>query len=168
MRLWLFVKVLLFTVFVPGMVAVYGPYRILRASGAFVWHPSAAGIPAMLLLAIGAMVYLRCAWDFAVKGAGTPAPVDAPKRLVVAGLYRYTRNPMYLGVGSIILGAGWLFGSMTLLGYMAIVFLIINAFVLFYEEPTLQARFGAEYDAYRKNVPRWFVRLHPWEPTDPA
>ena len=162
MKLWLFLKVLLFSVFVPGTVAFYLPYRILNATGSPAWNSSAWRLPALLLIAAGASIYLRCAWDFAATGAGTPAPIDAPKRLVVAGLYRYTRNPMYLGVGSVILGAAWFFGSLVLLGYLAVVLLTVNAFVLLYEEPTLKSRFGADYDAYCKAVPRWFVRLHPW------
>ena len=125
---------------------------------------SMGAIPPLLLFIVGAVVYLRCAWDFAVTGGGTPAPVDAPKRLVVTGIYRHTRNPMYLGVGAAVVGEAWMFRSLVLLVYFAIIFTVINCFVLFYEEPTLKARFGADYEAYKKAVPRWFVRMKPWIP----
>lgn len=163
-KAWLFVKVLIFTVFVPGAVAGYGPYRVLmRQGGLPPWHLAAGTLPPLLLVLMGAVVYLRCAWDFAVAGGGTPAPVDAPKRLVIAGIYRHTRNPMYLGVGAAILGEAWMFRSQALLVYFAIFFAIINGFVIFYEEPTLKARFGADYEAYKNAVPRWFIRVKPWK-----
>jgi len=85
------------------------------------------------------------------------------KRLVVTGLYRYVRNPMYIAVVAAIMGQALLFGSLILLGYAALVWLLFVAFVVLYEEPSLQGRFGREYDDYRTNVPRWWPKLTPWQ-----
>jgi protein-S-isoprenylcysteine O-methyltransferase Ste14 len=99
---------------------------------------------------------------FALQGLGTPAPVAPTKNLVVTGLYRYVRNPIYAALVAIILGQALLFGDwrLTLLG--ALFWLASHLFVIAYEEPTLQRTFGAEYEAYRAHVPRWVPRLTPW------
>jgi len=99
---------------------------------------------------------------FAVQGLGTPAPVAPPQRLVVTGLYRYVRNPMYVSVVTIILGQALLFGDWRLIVYGAVFWLACHAFVLVYEEPTLRRKFGAEYEAFCANVPRWIPRLTAW------
>jgi len=99
---------------------------------------------------------------FAVQGLGTPAPVAPPQRLVVTGLYRYVRNPMYVSVAAIILGQALLFGDWRLIVYGAVFWLACHAFVLVYEEPTLRRKFGAEYEAFCANVPRWIPRLTAW------
>jgi len=99
---------------------------------------------------------------FAVQGLGTPAPVAPPQRLVVTGLYRYVRNPMYVSVVAIILGQALLFGDWRLIVYGAVFWLACHAFVLVYEEPTLRRKFGAEYEAFCANVPRWIPRLTAW------
>ena len=112
----------------------------------------------------GFTVALRCVWDFGWTGRGTPAPVAPPKRLVVTGFYRYVRNPMYIGFLTGWLGLWIIFGhanrsSLTI----AVVFLLcVVLFVHLYEEPTLRRMFGADYDQYCRNVPRWIPRLHPW------
>jgi protein-S-isoprenylcysteine O-methyltransferase Ste14 len=153
MMLWL--KNLLFTLIVPGMVAVYAPLLIVRgrlpASG-----PTRA--IALLLLATGGAIYGRCVWDFASFGRGTPAPIDAPKRLVVRGLYRYTRNPMYAGVMTVILGWAVLFRDPGLLLHALVFGICFHLVVVLYEEPRLQREFGREYDLYRSRVPRWLPR----------
>ncbi|HEY1483034.1 MAG TPA: isoprenylcysteine carboxylmethyltransferase family protein [Candidatus Acidoferrum sp.] len=110
-----------------------------------------------LLLLLGLSVYLWCAWDFAVKGLGTPAPIDAPKNLVVQGLYRYTRNPMYVGVAAMIAGQAIYRGSVAVALYLGVVVILFNLFVLFYEEPTLRRQFGEQYNNYCRAVPRWFL-----------
>ena len=91
---------------------------------------------------------------FALQGLGTPAPVAPPRHLVVAGLYRYVRNPMYVSVIAVIFGQALLFGDWRLIAYGAVFWLACQLFVLAYEEPTLRRTFGAEYDAFRTNVPR--------------
>jgi protein-S-isoprenylcysteine O-methyltransferase Ste14 len=88
------------------------------------------------------------------------------RRLVVSGLYRYVRNPMYVAVTSIIVGQGLLFGSVATLEYGAVVWLCFFLFVLAYEEPALRATYGDEYKRFCANVPRWIPRLRPWEAND--
>lgn len=119
-----------------------------------------AGIPLML---IGLVPLIESFGRFALEGLGTPAPIAPPKHLVVTGFYRYVRNPMYVGVVTIILGQALILGSAALLTYAAILWLAFHLFVLGYEEPTLQSTFGAEYDTFRANVPRWLPRVTPWK-----
>ena len=149
---------LLFTVFVPGTVAGWLPYRLHGDS-----PPTsnlALRVIAILLIVIGTAIYLYTAfWGFALRGRGTPAPIAPTKKLVVEGLHRYVRNPMYIGVATIVLGQAVLFQSWHVLQYLAIVLVIIQFFVLFYEEPTLARQFGQEYEEYKKRVPRWIPRF---------
>src|SRR5262249_13342212 len=119
------------------------------------------GIAALL---IGVAVIAEAMVRFVRQGYGTPAPFDAPKRLVVAGLYRYVRNPMYLGVLAAIVGPGLCVGSGQVLAYAALVAGFFHLFVVFYEEPHLASLFGADYDTYRREVRRWLPRLRPVSP----
>jgi protein-S-isoprenylcysteine O-methyltransferase Ste14 len=149
-------KNLLFTVFVPGIVAGLVPWHLTRGG------PLAGGAAralALLLFAAGGAIYLWCVWDFASFGRGTPAPIDAPKRLVVRGLYRYTRNPMYLGVLTVLLGWVALTGALELLLYAACVGSCFQLFVVYYEEPHLSRTFGESYQEYRSRVGRWLPRV---------
>ena len=98
-------------------------------------------------------------WNFLAEGRGTPAPIDPPKELISVGFYRYVRNPMYVGVILILIGHFLWFGFWWLLIYTALAFLIVHLFVTRYEEPTLKRKFGAAYEDYLKNVPRWIPRL---------
>jgi protein-S-isoprenylcysteine O-methyltransferase Ste14 len=99
---------------------------------------------------------------FALQGLGTPAPIAPTRNLVVSGLYRYVRNPIYVAVVAIILGQGVLFGDGRLIVYGALLWLFFHLFVVAYEEPTLEQTFGAEYEAFRAAVPRWIPRMTPW------
>ena len=148
----LFFKNLLFTLVVPGTVAVYLPLMMSRgrdvASGAML-------ALAIAVLVVGAAIYAWCLWDFATFGRGTPAPIDAPKRLVVRGLYHYTRNPMYLGVLTVILGWATLFGASQLIAYALVAGGCFHGFIVLYEEPHLAREFGSQYEDYRAKVPRW-------------
>jgi protein-S-isoprenylcysteine O-methyltransferase Ste14 len=99
---------------------------------------------------------------FALQGLGTPAPIAPTRTLVVTGLYRHVRNPIYVAVVAIILGQAVLFGDWRLLVYGAVFWLVCHLFVVAYEEPTLEQRFGGEYEAFRANVPRWIPRITPW------
>jgi protein-S-isoprenylcysteine O-methyltransferase Ste14 len=155
--MWPILKTLLFTIIAPGTVAVYLPYRIARPKELPSFGP--VEFCAGVLMVIGALIYLRCAWDFAYHGRGTPAPIDPPKILIVRGLNRYVRNPMYIGVLLVVLGEAALFRSLHLVLYAAVIWTIAHLFVLFYEEPTLQKQFGPSYDDYRRCVPRWLPRL---------
>jgi protein-S-isoprenylcysteine O-methyltransferase Ste14 len=151
----LFLKNLLFTVLVPGTVGVYLPLAIASDGS-----PAPGGwlVFGVALLGLGSSIYLWCLWDFASFGRGTPAPIDAPKRLVVRGLYRCSRNPMYVGVLSAILGWAALFRSPSILLYALFVGSCFHLFVRFYEEPHLHATFGSDYEDYCARVARWVPR----------
>ena len=123
--------------------------------------PAVAAAGCALVLA-GAGVLLEAFVRFVVEGSGTPAPVAPTERLVVGGLYRHVRNPMYVAVGACIAGQALLLGRPVLLGYLATFWLAVASFVRFYEEPTLSARYGEQYAAYRRAVPAWRPRLRPW------
>lgn len=154
----LFAKNLIFTIFVPGTVAFYFSYTIGRRALAVPSFGLGRILPAAPLLLTGSAIYLWSLWDFATAGRGTPAPIDPPKELVVRGLYRNVRNPMYLGVLLVI--AGWLalFRVSALLEYAAAVGLFFHGFVVLVEEPSLRRRFGAAYEAYCQKVRRWWPK----------
>jgi protein-S-isoprenylcysteine O-methyltransferase Ste14 len=115
-----------------------------------------------LLIVAGLPLLLDSFARFALKGLGTPAPVFPTRHLVVSGLYRYVRNPMYLAVAAVIVGQGLLFGDVLVLEYGLLVCFGFHLFVLFYEEPTLRRSFGAEYENFCANVGRWIPRLSAW------
>lgn len=148
----LLLKNLLFTLLVPGTVGIYVPLLLTRG---LVPAFGVTFLAALGLLVIGGATYAWCVWDFAVFGRGTPAPLDAPKRLVIRGLYRYTRNPMYLGVLTVLLGWTVMFQTMTVLVYTICVGICFYLFVVLYEERHLVRRFGAEYQDYCAKVHRW-------------
>jgi protein-S-isoprenylcysteine O-methyltransferase Ste14 len=118
----------------------------------------------VILLVAGLIALIQAFVRFVVEGLGTPVPVAAPERLVVGGVYRYVRNPMYVAILAVIVGQALLLGQLGLLLYAAGIWLIAAAFVRFYEEPALRRRFGADYEAYRRAVPAWWPRLRPWKP----
>jgi len=150
-------KSFLFFVFAPGMVAGVIPLGLLR-TGLQV-QTGFLKYGAYPLWMVGVAVLLWCFWDFLVKGRGTPAPIDPPKELVVSGLYKFVRNPMYVGVLMVILGHFLWFGYWWMLGYAFVVYLAFTLFVMFYEEPHLQSTFGEAYINYMKRVPRWLPRI---------
>src|SRR5829696_4773739 len=121
----------------------------------------------VMLLVAGLITLVRAFVRFVVEGLGTPAPIAAPELLVVGGLYRYVRNPMYVAILAAIVGQALLLGQLGLLLYAAALCLTFGAFVRWYEEPTLRRRFGADYEAYRRAVPAWWPRLRPWKPSGP-
>jgi protein-S-isoprenylcysteine O-methyltransferase Ste14 len=114
-----------------------------------------AQVVALVPLALGAAVYLRCLWEFAMRGRGIPAPIDHPKELVVTGLYRYVRNPMYLGVLLFLVGEALFFEYRDFLAYTLGWLLFVHLNVLFYEEPNLRRKFGSSYERYSQAVRRW-------------
>lgn len=152
-RAFAILKTAVFTIFVPGTVAGYVPYRLLRQPIKLFFD--VLGIIGIVAIALGAAGYFSCAWYFAYHGLGTPAPIDPPKTLIVQGLNRYVRNPMYLSVLLVILGEAALFHARHLLIYAACVWFIAHLFVLLYEEPALSRKFGESYEHYRQSVPRW-------------
>ena len=120
-------------------------------------------VPVGSILIVAAIALLVHSFArFALEGLGTPAPVAPTEKLVIGGIYRHVRNPMYVAVLSIILGQALLFSSWSVVAYAAIGAIVMSSFVRFYEEPTLASRYGAEYETYRRNVPGWLPRLTPW------
>ncbi len=153
----------LFLVLAPGCVAGLVPWWISR------WQfrtPFAGYAPlrviSAMLIAAGTFVVLDSFVRFALQGLGTPAPVFPTKHLVTKGFYRYVRNPMYVAVVAVILGQALLFGNVRVFEYALFAWLVAHLFVLAYEEPTLRRTYGAEYESFCANVPRWIPRLTPW------
>jgi protein-S-isoprenylcysteine O-methyltransferase Ste14 len=162
-KVWATLGSAVFLVIAPGFVAGLAPWWISR------WRLEAPFFGMLLfrfagavLIALGGIVLLDSFARFALQGVGTPAPVFPTRHLVVTGLYRYVRNPMYLAVVSTILGQGLIIGNVTVLEYGALVWVLFHLFVLIYEEPTLRASYGSEYESFRAAVPRWVPRFTPW------
>lgn len=153
---WRLTKTAIFSVLAPGTVGVLIPFWLRRSAAHYFPVPPLQIPLGILMFVIGAGIYLWCAWDFVVKGFGTPAPIDAPKVLVVQGLYRFTRNPMYVGVSSMVVGQMIYWGSSAIAVYLLLVITAFSLFVIFYEEPALRRQFGAAYEEYCRRVPRWF------------
>ncbi len=163
-RLFAILGSALFLVIAPGTVAGLVPWWLSR------WRIEAAffnffpfRIAGVLLIVAALPGLLDSFVRFALKGLGTPAPVFPTRHLVVSGLYRYVRNPMYVSVVSIVLGQALLLGNLRVLEYGLAVWAAFHLFVLLYEEPTLRSTFGAEYEVFCANVPRWIPRLRAWQ-----
>jgi len=156
--LWLAVRSLLWTILLPGLFGGFLPWRYFGLSHVVIDSSSPRHLLGLAAIGIGVVLLGACIWEFARRGRGTLAPVDPPTELVVQGLYRYVRNPMYLSVTVIVLGEALLIGSRALLVYWAVWFVAINLFVIGYEEPTLHRRFGPAYERYRGTVRRWLPR----------
>jgi protein-S-isoprenylcysteine O-methyltransferase Ste14 len=157
----------LFFVLAPGVVVGLIPWLLTRWQARtplpyYYWAP--VRVIGMIVLVAGVIVLVGAFARFVMEGLGTPAPVAAPERLVVGGVYRYVRNPMYVAILAAIVGQAFILGRLALLLYATVLWLITAAFVRFYEEPTLARRFGADYEAYRRAVPAWWPRLRPWDP----
>ena len=155
----LFARALLALLMLPGVVGFLLPWWIAgsdpnRGHG---W-PIVGG----LIAAVGLFVLLWCVRDFYVAGKGTLAPWDPPRHLVVVGLYRFARNPMYLGVLTLVLGWSVAAGSTRLALYCAVLAVGFHLRTIMYEEPRLTALFGPQWERYRAAVPRWLPRLTPW------
>lgn len=151
----------LFFFVAPGTVAGFLPWLI----GHWRFQPGFWGFRGLgvLLIVLGLVPLVESFVRFAWKGLGTPAPVMPTRHLVVSGFYRFVRNPMYVGVVAIVIGQALLFADLRLAAYAVLVWLSVHLFVVFYEEPTLQKTFGAEYERFRIAVPRWVPRLSPWQ-----
>lgn len=156
---WRLLKTLIFTVLVPGTVAGWLPQWLLEEQRRAIPHPlHFSQWIGLAPLALGTAIYLWCAWDFALKGFGTPAPIDAPRKLVNNGPYRYVRNPMYVGVLLVILGQAIFYGSRIVFVYMIGIGALFQMFVAYYEEPELRRQFGAQYEEYSRQAGRWLPR----------
>ena len=148
-----------FFVLAPGGNAVLIPWLITR------WQDPGHGplaVAGILLVAAGAAVAVACFVRFVTEGRGTPAPVAPTETLVVGGLYRYVRNPMYVGVAAAIAGQALLFRSWGVAAWLAVFLVAVVSFVKGYEEPRLAEQFGASYERYRAAVPGWWPRLRPY------
>ena len=154
----------IFFLFVPCVLAGVVPWWISR------WEFKLSFLGVELMQFVGAALILAGVTGlvdtfarFALQGLGTPAPIAPTQHLVVTGLYRYVRNPIYVAVTAVIFGQAVLFGDWRLFAYGAVFWLLVHLFVVGYEEPTLEGSFGAEYEAFRINVPRWIPRLTAWQ-----
>ena len=156
----------IFAVIAPGTVAGIVPWWISRwkLQAPFL-HFYGFRVIGILFILASLPVLLDSFARFALEGIGTPAPVLPTRRLVVTGLYRYVRNPMYLAVIGLIAGQALLLGNRTLLVYGLLVWLAFETFVILYEEPVLRRTYAAEYGEFCRNVPRWIPRLSAWNPS---
>lgn len=156
-----------FFVVAPGVVVGLIPWWLTDWQVRSAW-PTPLRLVGAALVAAGVVVLVQGFARFVLDGLGTPSPVAPTERLVVGGLYRYVRNPMYIGVVAAIVGQAIWVGRPILFGYALVIWVAVASFVRWYEEPHLTERFGADYRAYRAAVPAWIPRRHPWKPkTDP-
>jgi protein-S-isoprenylcysteine O-methyltransferase Ste14 len=156
-----------FFIAAPGTVAGLIPWLITH----WEFHPPLpywviAQVIGVLLICVGLVPPVSAFVEF-VKAGGTPMPIAPPRRLVVSGFNRYVRNPMYFGLLLVIIGQALLFGSLGLLIYAALAWLLAAAFVRWHEEPTLTHQCGTDYRQYRRAVPAWWPRPRPWTPSRP-
>ena len=151
----LLLRNLIFTALQPGLVAGVIPYYILdgEITPQTPWTLHTYG--GLVLISLGLIIMFRCVLQFVWEGKGTLSPIDPTRRLVVRGLYRYSRNPMYVGVMLILIGEAIVIQSSALWIYLAIIFSAFNLFILIHEEPRLKRDFGQEYRLYCKKVRRW-------------
>jgi len=161
-----FLRTLIFAALVPATFLVLIPAMILNITGTE-GEGGALRLVGLVPMILGIAILAWCFAGFIVEGEGTPAPYDPPSRLVTGRLYGWMRNPMYVGVTTILLGEALFYGSVVLLAWAAVAWIAFNFFVVLYEEPTLQRRFGPAYETYVERVPRWIpsrprsVRPHP-------
>jgi len=154
--LWL--RTILFTILVPGTELVLLPLVVVLSDLGPRLELGPARYAGLVPLLVGLVMILRCFADFVRRGRGTPAPYDPPREVVVAGLYRYVRNPQYVGVVLVVVGEALLTEMVVLFGYAALFAIGYHLFVKYYEEPTLGRLFGEPYARYREAVPRWLPR----------
>jgi protein-S-isoprenylcysteine O-methyltransferase Ste14 len=167
--MFVFARAVTYAALFIGFVLVYLPGRLL--SWTDIVRPAAMEVPqvaGMVIGAAGAAVALWCIFTLATIGRGTPAPFDPPRRLVIRGPYRFVRNPMYIGAGLALASAALFYESLPLLGYAGLFFLATHVFVAGYEEPTLRRTFGQDYEAYCRQVRRWWPRVGTAHDSDAA
>jgi protein-S-isoprenylcysteine O-methyltransferase Ste14 len=154
----LLIRSVFFTFLVPGTVTVLIPYWLIAFSDSRGPNMQSVRLLGLPLILIGAAGLLSCIWQFFSEGQGTLAPVDAPKELVVRGLYRYVRNPMYVSVVTILIGEAIFFSSTAIIVEAVIFISSASLFVVLYEEPALRRQFGESYERYSQKVSRWIPR----------
>ena len=152
----LLIRNLVFTILQPGIVAGLIPYLVVRdqfrQTLSFQQPHQNVGL-LVFMIGFAAMAY--CIYQFAVDGRGTLSPFDRTQKLVVKGLYRFSRNPMYVGVIGMLLGESIFFQGYLLWIYTLLVFIFFNGFIFFIEEPRLKKDFGEDYLSYCRKVRRW-------------
>jgi protein-S-isoprenylcysteine O-methyltransferase Ste14 len=148
----------LFFAITPAMVAGVIPLALSGFDVRATWWAPVRVLGVLLVLA-GAVMLVSAFVRFVVEGLGTPAPIAPTEELVVGGLYRYVRNPMYVAVVGTIVGEALVLGQPGLLAYAAVVLVTTATFVRLYEEPTLADRYGAQYEEYMRAVPAWVPRV---------
>lgn len=156
---WLFVRSAFWTLALPGFFAGFLPWRYLGVSDVVITWTNPVHLSGLVLIALGSVMLIACIVEFARRGRGTLSPVDPPKELVVQGLYRYVRNPMYLSVLTIVAGEIILTRSGALLVYWLAFLTCSTLFVRGYEEPYLRRQFGESYERYTRTVGRWLPRF---------
>ena len=150
----------LFFMVAPAVVAGVVPWSITRYTDLV---ESPVAVLGLAVVALGLAALVACFVQFVREGRGTPAPIAPTEELVVGGLYRWVRNPMYLAVGAMILGQAVAFASIGVLVWFALFAVAVVSFVAAYEQPTLRNTYGTSYDAYCRAVPAWWPRLTPWD-----
>jgi len=149
------------TIVVPGSACVLIPYFILTALHISLTPPFGfLQLIAIPMAAVGAYMVVWVSTAFVRQGKGTPIPIEPPTRLVITGLYRYVRNPMYVGAILIVLAEAVYFSAIWLVLYAGGLWLLLHTFMIIFEEPQLKQRFGADYERYLSEVPRWIPRLN--------
>lgn len=154
----LWAKAVAFTLAIPGTVAGTAPYLLAARFEARELTLGPARHIGWMLIIAGVAGYLWCALDFVRVGRGTPAPIDPPRELVIRGLYRWSRNPMYVSVLLVVFGQAMTLESLSVFTYGIVLWAGFHTFVRWYEEPRLARRFGHVYERYRTAVPRWLGR----------
>jgi protein-S-isoprenylcysteine O-methyltransferase Ste14 len=162
-HMWITLKIIGLTVLIPGIEALLIP-SLLSNGRLFDLLVSAQGwhLSGWLFVCSGFLLYVLSATGFAVGGRGTPAPIDPPKQLVVAGAHAFTRNPMYVAIISFVFGLAVLSGLWCLFAYSVALFLFFHSVVMIYEEPTLRKKYARDYEEYCQGVPRWGFRIRPY------
>jgi len=156
---WLAIRSIAWAILLPGFFAGYVPWRFFGLAQVNLTASDPLHLLGLIGIGLGVVLLAACIWEFAHSGRGTLAPLDPPKQLVVRGLYRYVRNPMYLSVTTIVFGELFLTRSLGLLTFWAIWFAVVNLFVIGYEEPNLRRQFGDSYERYTQTVGRWIPKF---------
>ncbi|MET0753252.1 MAG: isoprenylcysteine carboxylmethyltransferase family protein [Pyrinomonadaceae bacterium] len=148
-------KTILWSIFVPGTLTTFVPFLIISKFENYSFELSYFRYFGIIPILFGVLLYSWCAWNFTFTGEGTPAPFDAPKKVVAIGAYKFVRNPMYVAVVTILLGEAIFFESPSLAVYALILFSIFHIWILIYEEPILRKKFGTSYEEYCGKISRW-------------
>jgi protein-S-isoprenylcysteine O-methyltransferase Ste14 len=160
--MWLTLRAAFWTLALPGTFGFVLPWTVFGLGAVAIDAANPRHLAGLVCMAAGTVLLLACIVEFARRGRGTLSPVDPPTQLVVSGLYRHVRNPMYLSVTLIVLGEVLLTLSRGLSAYWVIWFAVVNLFVIGYEEPALRRQFGSDYQRYTRAVGRWIPRVSPY------